>query len=144
VLPRIGRVATKEATDKFRGRILSATCRREADRWYVAVTVEVERGDPVPVQGPVVGVDRGIMVFAICSDGSTIDGPRALSRSFRRLQHRSRAVSRKQPGSANRRKSTLALAGCTAVFATSGWMRYTRPPRHWRKPSRSSWWRTFM
>jgi putative transposase len=38
VLPRIGRVRTKEATSKFRGRILSATCRREADRWYVALT----------------------------------------------------------------------------------------------------------
>lgn len=34
VLPRIGWVATKEATGKFRGRILSATRRREADRWY--------------------------------------------------------------------------------------------------------------
>jgi putative transposase len=33
VLPRIGAVATKEATGKFRGPILSATCRREADRW---------------------------------------------------------------------------------------------------------------
>jgi putative transposase len=33
VLPRIGRVQTKEATGKFCGRILSATCRREADRW---------------------------------------------------------------------------------------------------------------
>jgi transposase len=31
-LPRIGRVRTKEATSKFRGRLLSATCRREADR----------------------------------------------------------------------------------------------------------------
>jgi putative transposase len=110
VLPRIGRVATKEATDKFRGRILSATCRREADRWYVAVNVEVERRDPAPVDGPVIGVDRGVAVFAVCSDATNIDGPRALSRSLRRLQQRSRAVSRKQPGSTNRRKSALALA----------------------------------
>jgi len=110
VLPRIGRVANKEATDKFRGRIRSATCRREADRWYVAVNVEVERRDPAPVDGPVIGVDRGVAVFAVCSDATNIDGPRALSRSLRRLQQRSRAVSRKQPGSTNRRKSALALA----------------------------------
>src|ERR687887_967524 len=51
VLPRIGRVATKEATGKFRGRILSATCRGEADRWYCSLTVQVERPDPVPVEG---------------------------------------------------------------------------------------------
>lgn len=35
LLPRIGKVATKEATGKFKGRILSATVRCEAGRWYV-------------------------------------------------------------------------------------------------------------
>ena len=110
VLPRIGRVATKEATGKFRGRILSATCRREADRWYVALTVEVTRPDPVGVAGPVVGIDRGITTFAVCSDGTSIQGPRAHARGLRGLRRRSRAVSRKQPGSANRRKAARALA----------------------------------
>ncbi len=112
VLPRIGRVATKEPTGKFRGRILSATCCREADRWYVALTVEVERPDPQPVDGPVVGVDRGISRFAVCSDGITIHSPRALERSQRKLRHHARAVSRKRPGSRNRRKAVLSLARC--------------------------------
>jgi putative transposase len=110
VLPRIGRVLTKEETCKFRGRILSATCRREADRWYVALTVEVARPDPVQVDGPVVGVDRGIRTFAVCSDGTRIDGPMAYTGSLRRLRRRARAVTRKQPGSANRRKAMLRLA----------------------------------
>jgi putative transposase len=110
VLPRIGRVATKEPTGKFRGRILSVTCRREADRWYAALTVEAERPDPVPVAGPVVGVDRGISTFAVCSDGTTFHSPRALERSLRTLQCRARAVSRKQPGSRNRAKAVLSLA----------------------------------
>lgn len=112
VLPRIGRVQTKEPTSKFGGRILSATCRREADRWYVALTVEMQRPDPIPVAGPVVGVDRGITRFAVCSDGTLIDSPRALECSLRKLRHRARAVSRKQPGSRNRRKAALALARC--------------------------------
>jgi putative transposase len=110
VLPRIGRVATKEPTGKFRGRILSATCRREADRWYVALTVEAERPDPSPIDGPVIGIDRGISRFAVCSDGTLIESPRALERSLRTLRHRARAVSRKQPGSRNRAKAALALA----------------------------------
>jgi putative transposase len=110
VLPRIGRVQTKEATGKFRGRILSATCRREADRWYVALTVEVTRPDPVGIDGPVVGVDRGISTFAVCSDGATINSPRAAARSRRRLRRRSREVTRKQKGSANRHKAALSLA----------------------------------
>jgi putative transposase len=112
VLPRIGRVRTKEATGKFCGRILLASCRREADRWYVALTVEAARPDPVAVTGPVVGVDRGIRAFAVCSDGTRIDSPRALTRGLRRLRRRGRAVTRKQPGSANRRRAVLALARC--------------------------------
>jgi putative transposase len=110
VLPRIGRVATKEPTGKFRGRILSVTCRREADRWYCALTVEVQRPDPAPVGGPVIGVDLGIHRFATCSDGMWIEGHRALERSLRRLRPRGRAVSRKQWGSRNRAKAALALA----------------------------------
>jgi putative transposase len=112
LLPRTGRVATKEATGKFRGRVLSATCRREADHWYCSLTVEVDRPDPAPVVGPVVGVDRGIRAFAVCSDGTVIESPRALEHSLRRLRRRARAVSRKRPGSANRRKAVLALARC--------------------------------
>jgi putative transposase len=110
VLPRIGLVATKEATAKFGGRILSVTCKREADCWYAAVCVEVERPDPEPVQGPVVGVDRGLATLAVCSDGTRIAHPRALRRGLRTIQRRSRAVARKQRGSRNRAKAVLALA----------------------------------
>jgi putative transposase len=110
VLPRIGRVLTKEPTGRFRGRILSATCRRQADRWYCALTVEVQRPNPVPVVGPVVGVDRGITRFAVCSDGTAIHSPRPLERSLRTLRRRSKAVSRKQRGSRNRAKAVVALA----------------------------------
>jgi putative transposase len=112
MLPRIGQVATKEPTSKFRGRILSATCRREADRWYCSLTVEVVRPDPAPVDGPTVGIDLGIHTFAVCSDGTSINSPRALERSLRKLRRRARAVSRKQRESRNRAKATLALARC--------------------------------
>src|SRR6266568_159634 len=112
VLPRIGRIRTKEPTGKFDGRILSATCRREADRWYCSLTVEVTRLDPPPVDGPVVGVDLGVRRLAVCSDGTLLDGPKALNRGLRRLRRRARAVSRKRPGSRNRAKAALALARC--------------------------------
>lgn len=112
VLPRIGQVATKEPTGKFRGRILSATCRREADRWYCSLTVEVVRPDPAPVDGPVVGVDLGIHTFAVCSDSTLIESPRALERSLRKLRRRARAVSRRQRGSRNRAKAAMAVSRC--------------------------------
>ncbi|MFQ5504616.1 MAG: RNA-guided endonuclease TnpB family protein, partial [Planctomycetota bacterium] len=42
-LPRIGEIRVKETTERLRGRILSATLSREADRWHVSFTVERER-----------------------------------------------------------------------------------------------------
>jgi len=110
VLPRLGPIRTKESTVKFRGRILSATVGREADRWYVSLTVERERPDPALVQGPVVGVDLGLDRFAVLSDGTEVEAPKPLARNLRRLRRRSRAHSRKRRGSANRKKSALALA----------------------------------
>jgi putative transposase len=90
--------------------ILSATVRREADRWYVSLTVERERPDPALVQGPVVGIDLGLDCFAVLSDGTEVEAPKPLARNLRRLRRRSRAHSRKRRGSANRKKSALALA----------------------------------
>ena len=109
-LPRVGCVRTKETTEKFRGRILSATVSREADRWYVSLAVEVERDDPQPVEGPVVGVDLGLKSFAVLSDGTLLESPKPLAKAQRRLRHRQRLHSRKQRGSSNRRKSAAGLA----------------------------------
>jgi len=109
-LPRVGCVRTKETTEKFRGRILSATVSREADRWYVSLAVEVEHDDPQPVEGPVVGVDLGLKSFAALSDGSELESSKPLARALRRLRHRQQLHSRKQRGSRNRRKSAVALA----------------------------------
>ena len=62
-LPRLGRIRLKEEP-QVEGRILSATVNREADRWYVSLTVEVDLPDPEPVRGPAVGVDVGLHCFA--------------------------------------------------------------------------------
>ena len=109
-LPRIGCVRTQEAATKFRGRILSATVSREADRWYVSLTVEVERDDPQPVEGPVVGVDLGLKSLAVLSDGAPLQSPKPLGKAQRRLRHRQRLHSRKPRDSRNRRKSAAGLA----------------------------------
>jgi putative transposase len=112
-VPRLGSIRTKESTEKFRGRILSATVRREADRWYVSLTVEAERSEPPPVVGPVVGVDLGLLSFGVVSDGVSeerIEAPKPLARHLRLLKRRSRAHSRKRLGSRSRTRSALRLA----------------------------------
>ena len=116
-LPRIGKVRTKERTDKLlallsegRAWILSATLSREADRWYVSLSCEVERPDPPLRRGEPVGVDLGLASFLVLSDGTRVEAPRPLARVLRLLRRRSKQLSRKQKGSRNHAKAALRLA----------------------------------
>lgn len=108
-LPRFGMLTLKE-TSKSVGKILSATVAREADRWYVSLTVEQEIADPTPVQGEEVGVDMGITCFAALSNGDKIYAPKPLENSLKRLNRASKKHSRKVKGSNNRKKSAVKLA----------------------------------
>ncbi len=112
-LPRIGKVRTKERTDKLleliqagKARILSATISREADRWFLSLTCEVERPDPEPreVRSPedIVGVDLGLESFITLSDGTKVEAPKPLKKALRLLERRSRQLSRKQKHSSLR------------------------------------------
>lgn len=111
-LPRLGVIRLKEEPE-VQGRILSATVSREADRWYVSLTVEVDLPEPEPVQGPAVGIDVGLAHFAtvVQEDGRVekIPAPRPLLRYLRLLRRRQRRHSQKQKGSKNRKKSALRL-----------------------------------
>ena len=108
-LPRLGKIRVKE-TAKCKGRILSATVSREADRWYVSLAVEMEIPDPLPVQGGLVGIDRGLTHFAVLSTGEKVEAPKSLAENLKKLRRLSRQLSRRQKGSNNRRKAALRLA----------------------------------
>ncbi|ABZ85562.1 transposase, is605 family, orfb [Heliomicrobium modesticaldum Ice1] len=108
-LPRLGVIRLKEEP-WIRGRILSATVSREADRWFVSLACEVEIPDPAPVLGPIVGIDVGLNHFAVLSDGTKVEAPKPLDKFLKRLRRLSKKHSRKQKGSTNRKKSALALA----------------------------------
>jgi len=111
-LPRIGKVRVKEPTHKLhlllqegKARILSATVSREADRWFVSLTVEVEYPDPQPLppDAPVVGVDVGLDSYATLHDGRNPEHVRIpeqlqhkLARLRKKLRREQRRLSRKQ------------------------------------------------
>ena len=108
-LPRLGVIRLKEEPG-VEGRILSATVNREADRWFVSLTCEVEIPEPEPVTGEIVGIDVGLNHFIVISDGTKIESPKPLGRYLKRLRRLSRKHGRKQKGSSNRKKSALGLA----------------------------------
>ncbi len=103
-LPRLGRIRTKEATAKFKGRILSATISKEAGRWFVSIAVEVERATSTPRSAGLVGIDLGLTSFVVLSDGTEIQASRPLRAELRRLRHAQRALSQKEKGSRRRRQ----------------------------------------
>ena len=107
-LPRLGKIRVKETTE-VKGRILSATISREADRWFVSFAVERERDEPKAPAGGAAGVDLGIESFAVVSDGEVLQSPRPLERGLKRLRRLQKKHARKQKGSSNRRKSAVRL-----------------------------------
>ena len=132
-LPKIGVLAVREDTRRLRrmlanGRatIMSATVtyRRGSGRWTVSIIVEAADLHPAAQHQPRpegdtgrwIGIDRGLaaLVVAAGADGSQVlrvdDSPRPLRAGMTRLQHLSRRVSRRQKGSANRRKAVARLA----------------------------------
>lgn len=88
----------------------SCTVIREADgRYYVSFVVE-RAEQTLPAVEHEVGVDLGLDRLAVTSDGEIIDNPRHLRSAQHRLGRAQRALSRKQRGSANRRKAVRRVA----------------------------------
>lgn len=104
-LPRLGTIKTHESTRKLarriadgRARILSATVRVEAGRWFACFTAEVQRAESAPARpDAVVGVDLGVKALAVFSGGRPpVENPKHYDTARRKLARSSRAVSRKQ------------------------------------------------
>ncbi|RKQ83500.1 RNA-guided endonuclease TnpB family protein, partial [Brockia lithotrophica] len=81
------------------GRILHATVSREADRWFVSLTVEEEIPDPISPNGSAAGIDAGLESFITLADetGSVqkIQAPKPLRRALKRLKKLQRKLSRR-------------------------------------------------
>jgi putative transposase len=131
ILPRLGAINTHESTRKLgrrlengSARILSATVSRIAQRWFVSFTAEVERAIPARHSRPgsAIGIDLGVKTLLTGVDDAgnaiAVQGPKALRSSLRKLKRASREHSRKQPGSANRRKAVARVARIHARVAS--------------------------
>ncbi|MBB5783586.1 RNA-guided endonuclease InsQ/TnpB family protein [Nonomuraea jabiensis] len=120
-LPGVGKVRTLEdmtwLTDRIsdgRARVIGATVREQAGRWWASFQLEIDRADintrrAVSSDAPACGVDVGVKTFAtvVDDDGtvSEIHAPKPLKAALRKLRKAGRAVARKKPGSSNRVKA---------------------------------------
>ena len=107
-LPNIGVVRMAEKL-RFDGKILRFMVSREADKWYVSITVEMP-DEAVEENASVVGIDVGSKHWAVSSDGDVLDRPKPIPKLEKRLEHAQRSLSRKQKASRNRAKARMRVA----------------------------------
>jgi len=115
-LPKIGWVRMFEEL-RFQGKIMSATVSRTADRWFVAVQVEVNVAHVARTKQSVVGVDLGLKTAVVVSDGTVFDAPKPLKKNLRKLQTLQRQVSRKKKGSNRKRRAQMKVSRLHAQIA---------------------------
>jgi putative transposase len=97
-VPRLGWVNMAEQL-RFQGKIMGAVVSKEADWWYVAISVEVPQ--PAQVQFPKqsVGIDLGVETLATLSDGVTFENQKVLRAELVKLKRLNRELARRQKGS---------------------------------------------
>jgi putative transposase len=88
----------------------TATIIREADGWYAAISCADVPLQPLPTTEQSTGIDVGLKVFLITSEGAPVENPRHYRRAERELKKAQRRVSRRKKGSKRRRKAVQRLA----------------------------------
>jgi putative transposase len=107
-LSKIGSLKVKLHRE-IKGTVKTCTIKREGDCWYVVLTCEVEP-EPLEASDVAVGIDLGLLHFATLSDGSTIENPRPLRTSEKKLERLQQSLSRKKRVSNQCKKAAKALA----------------------------------
>ena len=114
-LPKLGMRPTDHGPLRLRlhrplkGKIRSVTLNHQAGIWHASFLCEVEIADPVTPTGEAVGVDLGVAVPIMLSDGRMPHVPLPSTRNRRRERCLRKAISRRKRGSHNRRRAVRAL-----------------------------------
>lgn len=109
VLPKLGAVKIKDKQVP-QGRILNATISQDPDgRYYCSLTCTDVKVELFKTTGKNVGIDLGIVDFAIFSDGVKIENKMFYEKSLKKLTKLNKELSRKQRGSANCNKARIKI-----------------------------------
>ncbi len=109
VLAKIGRIAVRWSRP-LDGTPKTVTISTEADGWYVVFSCAEVPAQPLPPTGRDTGIDVGLKVFLITSDGAAVENPRHQRKAERQLKKAQRRVSRRKKGSKRRKKAVKLLA----------------------------------
>lgn len=107
-LPKLGFVKIRQSMEF--GHINNVTVERTpTGKYFVVLNIDFE---PAPLRnhGGTVGIDVGVKEFYSDSNGNTVENPKYLEKSMRKLIREQRRLSRKEKGSANRKKQRIKVA----------------------------------
>lgn len=109
-LPKVGWVRAKGLRLEFAGKIKTVTVSMEAYQYHAAILIDdgIEGIEPSH-NGQTVGLDMGVAAVVADSEGVIVE-PIDFERELVKLRKRHQQLSRKQKGSANRRKAKMRLA----------------------------------
>jgi putative transposase len=108
-VPKLGWIKCRDWRP-LSGELRNITIRRKAGNWYAAIQWQREVETPTPKNGPAVGLDRGVAVFAAMSDGTKIEPLNSFRRIEAKLAKHQRRLARKQKFSANWRKLKVKIS----------------------------------
>lgn len=109
-LPKLGLVKVRDKQVP-QGRIINATISQEPDgRFYCSLCCTDVSFEQLPKTNQFVGIDLGLVDFAIFSDGTKIENPRFFEKSERKLAKLQRELSRKSIGSNRWNKTRIKVA----------------------------------
>lgn len=109
-LPKLGLVKVRDKQVP-QGRILNATISQEPDgQFYCSLCCTDVSFEQLPKTNQFVGIDLGLVDFAIFSDGIKIENPRFFEKSEKKLAKLQRELSRKTIGSNRWNKARIKVA----------------------------------
>lgn len=116
-LPKLGYVKTK-GKQIPQGRILNATISQEPNgHYYCSICCTDVEFEQLPKTNENIGIDLGLIDFAIMSDGIKIENPRFYEESEQKLAKLQRELSRKTIGSNRWNKARIKVANLNKHIA---------------------------
>jgi putative transposase len=109
VLSKLGRIAVRWSRP-LAGTPKTVTISKEADGWYVCFSCAEVPAQPLPLTRCETGIDVGLKVFLVTSDGDAVENPRHHRKAEKRMKKAQRRVSRRKKGSKRRKKAVKLLA----------------------------------
>jgi len=112
-VPKIGFIKIKQLQE-IEGITKSATFKQDAcGHWFVTVVSHFEMPNivlPKPKVSETVGIDVGLIDFAVLSNGERIATPKFYRKAQRKLRRAQKTVDRREKGSNRRQKAKLRVA----------------------------------